>query len=128
MFEPPKSEDMRVIVDATNRIYGYNFDRESDKSKPEPPSRTLFQCGQLLVEPPSYSLQIERLDRKELAHVSSLLAQLPFDKLGFIWPARYLVPVRELVFMLCTAYNRTSISVPSLELVFGWFRLQSVRG
>jgi hypothetical protein len=42
MFEPPKSEDMRVIVDATNRIYGYNFDRESDKSKPEPPSRTLF--------------------------------------------------------------------------------------
>ena len=24
--------------------------------------------------------------------------------------------------------DRTSISVPSLELVFGWFRLQSVRG
>jgi hypothetical protein len=32
------------------------------------------------------------------------------------------------VFSVAEISDRTSISVPSLELVFDWFRLQSVRG
>jgi hypothetical protein len=41
------------------------------------------------------------------------------------WSARFFVPLEELVYR---SYDRTSISVPSLELVSGWFRLQPVRG
>jgi len=49
--------------------------------------------------------------------------RLGLDEL-IAWPARYPVPVRELVWR---SGGRPSLFAPSLELVLGWFRLQSVR-
>src|ERR1017187_463920 len=42
MLEPPKPEDVRVITNATNRIYQFNFKRAHDALNPEPPSHCLF--------------------------------------------------------------------------------------
>ncbi|MGA3055814.1 MAG: DUF2971 domain-containing protein [Candidatus Korobacteraceae bacterium] len=42
MPERPKPEDVRVITDATNRIYRFNFEHANDASIPTLPSHCLF--------------------------------------------------------------------------------------
>jgi hypothetical protein len=56
------------------------------------------------------------------------LCRLDLWIIRYHWLARCFVPMRSLARLSSAASDRTSISVPNLELVFGWFRLQSVRG